>query len=77
MKKFTAKFIYPIIATLLLTLTGCIDVKQDIWINEDGSGKFVFDVGISKQMKAMMEGFGAGLEGLGGDDPDVEIEGAN
>ena len=77
MKKFTAKFIYPIIATILLTLTGCIDVKQDIWINEDGSGKFVFDVGISKQMKAMMEGFGAGLEGLGGDDPDVEIEGAN
>ena len=25
---------------------------------KDGSGKFIFYVGISKQMKAMMEGFG-------------------
>ena len=69
MKKFSTKIIYAFIGTLILSLSGCIDVKQDIWINKDGSGKFIFDVGISKQMKAMMEGFG-GLEGLGGEEED-------
>ena len=67
MKKFSTKIIYAFIGTIILSLSGCIDVKQDLWINEDGSGKFIFDVGISKQMKAMMEGFG-GLEGLGGEE---------
>ena len=67
MKKFSTKIIYAFIGTLILSLSSCIDVKQDIWINKDGSGKFIFDVGISKQMKAMMEGFG-GLEGLGGEE---------
>ena len=67
MKKFSTKIIYAFIGTLILSLSGCIDVKQDIWINKDGSGKFIFDVGISKQMKAMMEGFG-GLQGLGGEE---------
>ena len=67
MKKFSTKIIYAFIGTLILSLSGCIDVKQDIWINKDGSGMFIFDVGISKQMKAMMEGFG-GLQGLGGEE---------
>ena len=66
MKTIIHKSLFASIGALLLTLTGCIDVKQDIWINEDGSGKFVFDVGLSKQFKAMMDlqkGFGD-LEGL-------------
>ena len=67
MKSIISKTLFATLAAMLLTLTGCIDIKQDVWINEDGSGKFVFDVGISKQMKAMMEGFG-GLEALGGEE---------
>jgi len=35
-------------------MTGCIDLKQDIWINEDGIGKLVFDIGLTEQFKAMM-----------------------
>jgi len=61
MKTIIHKSLFAFIGALLLTLTGCIDVKQDIWINKDGSGKFVFDVGLSKQFKAMMDlqkGFG-------------------
>lgn len=66
MKTIINKILAPSIALLTLLITGCIDVKQDIWINEDGSGKLVFDVGLSKQFKAMMDlqkGFGD-LEGL-------------
>ena len=66
MKTIINKILAPSIALLTLLITGCIDVKQDIWINEDGSGKLVFDVGLSKQFKAMMDlqkGFGD-LEGF-------------
>ena len=77
MKTIINKILAPSIALLTLLITGCIDVKQDIWINEDGSGKLVFDVGLSKQFKAMMDlqkGFGD-LEGLEGLEEEVE-EGA-
>ena len=75
MKSIISKTLFATLAAMLLTLTGCIDIKQDVWINEDGSGKFVFDVGISKQMKAMMEGFG-GLEALGGEDVGEDADAA-
>lgn len=69
MKTIINKILSLSIALFALLVTGCIDVKQDIWINEDGSGKLVFDVGLSKQFKAMMnleKGFGGlgELEGL-------------
>ncbi len=74
MRTITNKILSLSITLFALLVTGCIDVKQDIWINEDGSGKLVFDVGLSKQFKAMMDlekGFGGlgELEGLeeGGD----------
>ena len=76
MRTITNKILSLSIALFALLVTGCIDVKQDIWINEDGSGKLVFDVGLSKQFKAMMDlekGFG-GL-GEGGDkEKDAEPE---
>jgi len=68
MKTIINKILTLSIALFALVVTSCIDVKQDIWINEDGSGKLVFDVGLSKQFKAMMDlqkGFGD-IEGLGG-----------
>jgi hypothetical protein len=33
---------------VLLTLTGCFDLLQEIWILPDGSGRVVFDVGLPK-----------------------------
>lgn len=32
----------------VLTLTGCFDLLQEIWIFPDGSGLVVFDVGLPK-----------------------------
>ena len=67
MKINVNKFFTLLIVVLTFLVTGCIDLKQDIWINEDGSGKFVFNVGLTKQFKAMMD-LGNGFENL-------EIEG--
>jgi hypothetical protein len=33
---------------VLLTLTGCFDLLQEIWILPDGSGRVVFDIGLPK-----------------------------
>ena len=80
MRTIINKILSLSIALFALLVTGCIDVKQDIWINEDGSGKLVFDVGLSKQFKAMMDlekGFGGlgELEGLGeGGDKEKDAE---
>ncbi len=68
MKTIINKIFALSIALLTFLVTGCIDLKQDIWINEDGSGKLVFDVGLTKQFKAMMD-LGNGFE-------DLEKEGA-
>lgn len=35
------------LALALLTLTGCFDFLEEIWINEDGSGRVRIDLGIS------------------------------
>ena len=63
MKIIINKIFIPLIALLTFLITGCIDIKQDIWINEDGSGKLVFDVGLTKQFKSMMN-MGNAFEGL-------------
>ena len=55
MKTIINKIFLPLTVTITLLMTGCIDLKQDIWINEDGSGKLVFDIGLTKQFKAMMD----------------------
>lgn len=33
---------------VLLTLTGCFDLLQEVWLLPDGSGRVVFDVGLPK-----------------------------
>ncbi|MCH2026769.1 MAG: hypothetical protein MK172_13610, partial [Verrucomicrobiales bacterium] len=63
MKTIINKIFLPLTVTITLLMTGCIDLKQDIWINEDGSGKLVFDIGLTKQFKAMMD-MGNAFEGL-------------
>ncbi len=77
MKTILTKILNLSLVLFTLVVTGCIDVKQDIWINQDGSGKLVFDVGLSKQFKAMMDlekGFG-GLGELEGNDEEEVDEG--
>jgi hypothetical protein len=34
-------------------LTGCFDMAQDLWINQDGSGRMRYQLGISEQLAAM------------------------
>ena len=36
-----------------LLLTACFDVEQEYWINDDGSGKFRMDLGVSESLLAM------------------------
>lgn len=57
-----------IVSLCALFAVGCIDVQQDIWINADGSGRAVVDIGISKQAESMMSGAIEGITSeLGGD----------
>jgi hypothetical protein len=67
---FLSKITLVVAALATLALTSCIDVEQDIWFGEDGSGRAVLKFGISKQMMKMMGGLGEPAEaGAGLDDP--------
>ncbi len=51
-----ARISKPLLLILLsLALSGCLDMKQDIWINPDGSGRLRIDVGISESMSYFRE----------------------
>ncbi len=41
------KFLFALVLGVSL-LTGCIDVDQQLWINSDGSGRMVMDIGITE-----------------------------
>jgi hypothetical protein len=43
---------------IVLTLTGCLQVSQEIWHNQDGSGRFVLEMILSEDMLSFM-----GVEG--------------
>ena len=45
--KIFRKFFFALILGALL-LTGCMDVNQQLWINSDGSGRMVLDIGITE-----------------------------
>jgi len=47
-----------------LTLNGCLDVQQEIWINPDGSGKLRFDLGLSKAFTELGEDDSTGVADL-------------
>ena len=47
-----------------LTLSGCLDVQQEVWINPDGSGKLRFDLGLSKAFTELGEGESTGVSDL-------------
>ncbi|MFP6872998.1 MAG: hypothetical protein VCA55_05750, partial [Verrucomicrobiales bacterium] len=64
MKTLMQRTLATLSATGALLLTSCIDVKQDIWINADGSGRLILDMGISKQALEMLNS----LSQLGGED---------
>ena len=47
-----------------LTLSGCLDVQQEVWINPDGSGKLRFDLGLSRAFIELDEGESTGVSDL-------------
>ncbi|MBZ4419366.1 hypothetical protein [Myxococcus sp. RHSTA-1-4] len=48
-----------LLATLaLLTLTGCFDVVQELWLNPDGSARVVVDLGIPTSLGALAKAIG-------------------
>ncbi len=47
------------LATLsLLTLTGCFDVVQELWIHPDGSARVVVDIGLPKSLGVLAQAAG-------------------
>ena len=64
MKALMQRTLATLSAAGTLLLTSCIDVKQDIWINADGGGRLILDMGISKQALEMINS----LSQLGGED---------
>lgn len=45
-------------ALAAILLPSCINVEQDMWFDEDGGGRIVIDMGVSKQAMEMMQGLG-------------------
>jgi len=39
----------------ILPLTGCIRVNEEIWINQDNSGKLLISIGVSEQLLALAQ----------------------
>ncbi|MBT8232325.1 MAG: hypothetical protein HKO66_10170 [Saprospiraceae bacterium] len=61
----------------LFFFSSCSDVENEIWINEDGSGKMEVKIDMSSmlEMASMFEGMGdEGEEGTEGDDEEQEEE---
>lgn len=57
-----------------LITPSCIDFEQDIWLAEDGGGRILIKVGISKKALSMAGGLGA-LSGGGGEDSfNIDVE---
>lgn len=46
----TPRLPWPLATLALLTLTGCFDLVQEVWLNPDGSAKVVADVAIPKSL---------------------------
>jgi hypothetical protein len=42
----------------LLALGGCINLKQELWLNADGSGKMTVDMGVSKSFLEVLSNSG-------------------
>ena len=64
MKNIIKRTLTTLGAATALLLTSCIDIKQEVWINADGGGRLILDMGISKQALEMMKN----LSQLGGED---------
>ena len=45
-----------------LSLSGCFDAQQEIWINPDGSGRLRIDMGLSRELTDVGEEDSSGIE---------------
>lgn len=57
------------LAAAAVLLAGCVEMSQEIWINEDGSGRLVMDVGIGAEMLELAKQGPA----AGGKDPAADM----
>lgn len=54
-----SRFILIALAMMVvLALSGCINFKEELWLNADGSGKFSIDIGMSQSLIDMAKGSG-------------------
>jgi hypothetical protein len=44
---------------VVLALSGCINFKEELWFNADGTGKFSIDIGMSQSLIDMAKGSGS------------------
>ena len=58
MYKLAKRALSAATAAATMLLVSCFSFEQDIWINKDGSGRALIDMGMSKQMLEMAKGFG-------------------
>ena len=49
------RLFFPLVIILSLSLSGCFDLNEELWINQDGSGRMKFTVGVAEPLMAMMK----------------------
>jgi hypothetical protein len=49
------KIIALLVLVLSLSLNGCFDLNEELWINKDGSGRMKFTVGVAEPLMNMMK----------------------
>jgi hypothetical protein len=49
------RLIAPLVIALSLSLGGCFDLNEELWINQDGSGRMKFTVGVAEPLMTMMK----------------------
>lgn len=52
------KYFIVLCGFVLFCFTGCLEMKQEIWVNADGSGRFTMDIGIDKSVYEQLTNLG-------------------
>ncbi|MBI9044310.1 MAG: hypothetical protein JEZ06_07480 [Anaerolineaceae bacterium] len=48
---------------IVILISGCMNIRQELWVNSDGSGKMKIDIGVDEDFMSMED-----LEGMSGGD---------
>jgi len=81
-KMLAVRKMWPVLAALVILTTACrFETNATFEINDDGSGRFMAELGLDDEMRDLLESFGGGddlLSGLdigGGEPVETRIEG--